>query len=290
MDPHDHLLQGKAAWLNQDFFIIRCAIYFGLWSLLSFFFLKTSLKQDETSDPKLTILMKKVSAPAMLIFGVTVTFFAFDMMMSLDPKWISTIYGVCFFAGSVMGFMALLTVFAQRVQRDGYLKKAITVEHYHDIGKLLFAFVFFWGYVTFSQYMLIWYANMPEETIFYMNRSTGGWFEVSMLLLFGHFIIPFVGLLSRYAKRVPSVLYIWAVFLLVMHYFDVFYQIKPNYKPVLMPGDDPISMVTLGWIDLACMAGIGGLYAANLWRMASKVSLIPSGDPRLQESLAFHNN
>ncbi|HYF51394.1 MAG TPA: quinol:cytochrome C oxidoreductase [Planctomycetota bacterium] len=279
----DHLIHAKHAYLNQGFFIVRLLIYFGAWSALSWFFLSTSLKQDQSGDPKLTLLMKNVSAPAILVFGLTITFFAFDMLMSLNPHWFSTIFGVCFFAGSAMGFFALLALFARRVQKGGQLKNVVTPEHYHDIGKLLFAFVFFWGYVNFSQFMLIWYANIPEETIYYQHRAVGGWFAIGMLLLFGHFLIPFVGLLSRYAKRIPQILCFWGVWLLIAHYFDILYLVKPNFE---MNGE---RYVSLGLLDIACLLGIGGLYVANLLRMAAKHPLVPVKDPRLDESLAFHN-
>jgi len=287
MQKNDPLVHAKVAYLNQNFFIIRLLVYFGGWSALAWFYLSTSLKQDESGDPKLTILMKNVSAPAILFYGLSVTFFSFDVLMSLNPHWFSTIFGVCFFSGCVLAFFATLALFARRLQNGGQLKNVVNAEHYHDIGKLLFAFVFFWGYVNFSQFMLIWYANIPEETIYYHQRSYGGWYAIGMVLLFGHFLIPFVGLLSRWAKRIPAILCFWSVWMLAMHYFDILYMVKPNME-IWIPEGERLGL-DFGLLDVACFIGIGGIFVANLLRMATKHPLVPMKDPRLPESLQFRN-
>ncbi len=176
----DALLQGKSAYLNPTFFVVRMAIYFGVWVLLARFFLTSSIRQDQSGDVSLTHRMQRFSAPAMLLYGVTVTFAAFDLLMSLDPHWFSTIFGVYYFSGCVVGFFALLTLVVFAVQRSGRLTKAITVEHYHDLGKLIFAFVVFWAYIAFSQYMLIWYANIPEETAWMLAYQVSMYCEKAM--------------------------------------------------------------------------------------------------------------
>ena len=155
----DAVLAGKAVYLNATFFYIRAGIYFAIWIALAFWFRRTSLKQDQTGDPQLTLKMARVAAPGMLLFSFTITFAAFDWIMSLDPHWYSTIFGVCYFAGSFMAILAYLTLLCLWLNRRGYLKGSVTVEHYHDLGKLMFAFMVFWTYVNFSQYFLIWYAN-----------------------------------------------------------------------------------------------------------------------------------
>ena len=157
----DPLLQGKQSYLNVPFFIARCAIYFAVWGLLATYYLRQSIRQDATGDPALTLRMQWWSAPGMLMFGLTITFFAIDALMSLNPHWFSTIWGVYFFSGCLVGFFALLAILVFIVQRNGRLADAITVEHYHDLGKLAFGFVVFWAYIAFSQYLLIWYANLP---------------------------------------------------------------------------------------------------------------------------------
>jgi hypothetical protein len=165
------------------------------------------------------------------------------------------------------------------LQKYGYLQDCITADHYHDLGKLLFGFVFFWGYIAFSQYMLIWYANIPEETTWYMARQTNGWTVISLLLLFGHFLLPFCGLMSRRAKRNKRVLAGWAVWLLVMHWVDLYWLAAPK------AGSGP----QFGVVDVLCLVGMLGLYGAVLLRIAAERGLIPQRDPWLAESLAFRN-
>lgn len=276
----DPLLHGKQPYLNVPFFVVRFAIYFAVWAVLSRYFLKTSVRQDQTGDRGLTAQMQKVSAPAMLLFALSLTFCAFDTLMSLEPHWFSTIFGVYFFAGSVVGFFCLMILMARGLQSSGIMRDVITVDHYHDLGKLLFGFVFFWGYIAFSQYMLIWYANIPEETEWYLERQTGEWVWVSLSLLFGHFLLPFPGLISRHAKRRLTILSFWAGFLLVMHWLDLYWLIMPSLQKEKLP---------FGVIDVACFLGVGGLYVANLGFTARDKVILAVKDPRLAESLAFEN-
>ena len=161
----------KRPYLNQPFFFIRWVIYFVSWIGLSLYFWRRSLDQDATGNDTITLRLQKLSAPAIIIFAITLTFAAFDLLMSLDPHWFSTIYGVYYFSGSFVGFLAVLILALMAFQNQGLLTRSITVEHYHDLGKLLFGFVFFWGYIAFSQYMLIWYGNIPEETGWLFRRA-----------------------------------------------------------------------------------------------------------------------
>ncbi|MCH5372962.1 MAG: quinol:cytochrome C oxidoreductase, partial [Planctomycetes bacterium] len=180
-----------------------------------------------------------------------------------------------------VGFLAALILAAQFLQHLGLLTASITVEHYHDLGKLLFGFVFFWGYIAFSQYMLMWYANIPEETGWYLIRQTDGWAGVSLVLLFGHLLLPFLGLLSRHVRRNRIALAGWALWLLVMHWIDLYWLVMPQFSESAGP--------TFGWIDLCCLVGLGAAYvSAVLWAAADR-ALIPVKDPRLLESLAFRN-
>ena len=191
----DHLLHAKEPWLNVPFFYVRTVFYFGVWSALAFWFHRQSTTQDRSGDARLTKTMEKTSTVSLIVFAFTVTFFAFDFLMSLTPHWYSTIFGVYFFAGCVLGFFALMSVLAFAVQSAGALKRTITTAHYHDIGKLIFAFTMFWAYIGFSQYMLMWYANLPEETVWYAARQEGSWATISLVLLFGHFVLPFFALM-----------------------------------------------------------------------------------------------
>ena len=289
-DPHavahdeTGLLLHKRAYLNPAFFIIRCAVVFGAWALLARYYLKTSLAQDAGGDPELTLRMQWWSAPGMLVFGVTVTVFAIDALMSLNPHWYSTIFGVYFFAGCAVGFFALLAVLVYGVQRAGRLTQSITVEHYHDIGKLAFGFVVFWAYIAFSQYLLIWYANIPEETVWYLPRQGDTWWiGVSLVLLFGHFLAPFVALLSRWPKRRRGTLAAAGVWLLLMHWLDLYYLVIPRAHAA------GHHAAPLHVSDVALLVGLGGLFAWLLLRPMARVSLLPQRDPRLDEALSFHN-
>jgi hypothetical protein len=277
----DELLQHKAPYLNPTFFAIRCVLYFAVWGLLARFFLLRSVEQDHSGDAALTVRMERLGPVALLLFACTVTFASFDWLMSLEPSWFSTIFGVYYFSGAVVGFLATIILLAALLQAAGRLNRSITIEHYHDLGKLLFAFVVFWGYIAFSQYMLIWYANIPEETTWYLVRQSGSWKWVSLLLLFGHLLIPFFGLLSRGVKRRKILLGFWAAWLLVAHWIDIYWLVMPS----LEPGGAP-----LGPIDACCLLGIGGIYLAGLARTVGNRSLVPLADPRLEESLAFENN
>jgi hypothetical protein len=276
----DHVLEGKQSYLNLPFFALRAVVYFGVWGGLTWYFWRRSLEQDKSGDVGLTLKMERLSYPAILLFALTITFAAFDWLMSLTPHWYSTIYGVYYFSGAVVGFLAIVILALIGLQATGRLASTVTAEHYQELGKLLFGFIIFWGYIAFSQYMLIWYANIPEETTWYLPRQQGSWAAVSLILLFGHLLIPFFGLMSREVKRRKALLGFWAAWLLVVHWLDVQYLVMPHVKPDGVP---------LGLIDLCCVVGIGLLYAAGALWFAGDRSLIPMRDPRLGESLGFEN-
>jgi hypothetical protein len=274
------LLQHKAGWLNPGFFAIRVVLYFTIWTLLSQYLYRTSLAQDESGDPAISIKQRRMSAPSMIVFALSLTFASFDFIMSLTPTWYSTIFGIYYFASCAMSFMATLGLLCMFVQKSGGVKSAITTEHYHDIGKFLFTFIFFWGYISFSQYMLMWYGNIPEETEFFLLRKEGEWLNVSVLIIFGHFLVPFVGMLSRNVKRNRSLLAFWSVWMLVMHFVQMFWLVKHNYDP---------HHVTFGLLDILCLVGIGGLFMGNVLRVLGSGTLTPIKEPRFEASLAFHN-
>lgn len=284
------LLQKKTAYLNKPFFIIRLAVYFLIWSWLGNFFLSKSTEQDLTGDESLTLKMQAVSAPGILIFALTTTFFAFDVLMSIVPHWFSTMFGVYYFAGCMVGFFAAMVLAMVLVQRDGKIPHAISQEHYHDVGKFLFAFIVFWAYIAYSQYMLYWYANIPEETMWYLPRqATYYWVGISLLLLFGHFIIPFLSLISRFPKRRPNLLWIGAVWMLVMHFVDMHYLVAPDVEGYHMEGH----AMRPGWAhlltDIPMTLGLAALFFYWVAREIGRHSLVPERDPRLNEALAFEN-
>jgi hypothetical protein len=272
----DDPLAGKRVYLNPTFFFIRAAIYFASWTFLSVWFARKSAKQDETGDPKLTVKMQVLSSPMLYVFAFTLTFAAFDWLMSLDPFWYSTIFGVYIFAGATLSSYAALALITLWFQKTKILRRVSTVEHRHDIGKLMWAFVIFWSYIAFSQYMLIWYANLPEETVFFRNRWTGSWVYVSLTLVFGHFAIPFLGLMSRHVKRNMLGLAAGAALVLVAHYVDMYWLVMPNLDP---------AGANLTWIDLAGLLAPGGVLATVVAWKAQQGPLYPLKDPRLVESM-----
>jgi len=276
---HDAILAGKVGFLNPTFFTIRIVLYFTIWIALSWFMFRTSTKQDESRDPQATLRMERFGAPGMILFALSANFAAFDLLMSLDPHWFSTIFGVYYFASSVVIFFAMMAMILVALQSSGRLTRVVTIEHYHDIGKFLFAFVVFWAYIAFSQYMLIWYGNLPEETGWFLKRQTEAWVPVSLALLFGHFVLPFFALISRHVKRRPRLLAVGALWMAAMHYLDLYWLAMPELST------DPV----FGLVDILIFLGIGGVFVAGFTLRMRRHSLIPDGDPRLNESIAFEN-
>ncbi len=281
--PDDHVVINKAAYLNVTFFTIRLVVYFVIWGALSAWFFRRSVAQDASRDPGITLSMEKVAAPGMFLFALSITFAAFDILMSLDPHWFSTVFGVYFFSGAFAAFLALLAVVVFVVQRSGRLTHAITNEHYHDIGKFMFAFIVFWAYIAFSQYLLIWYANVPEETIWYARRQTGGWTAMSILLLVGHFVVPFFLLISRTPKRRPALLTLLALWVLFIHWIDIYWLVMPEMN------HDAAGVVPFALGDVSMLLLLVGLFVALTARRLAGCSLVAEGDPRLVESLTFEN-
>jgi hypothetical protein len=277
---HDLLLHWKAPFLNVPFFLIRAVVYFACWSAIALFYYRLSRGQDETGDPAVSARLRRLAGPALIVLAVTTTFASIDWIMSLTPHWYSTIFGVYFFAGAFVGFIALLSVVAVAMRGAGLLDTAITAEHLHDVGKLLFAFTAFWAYIGFSQFFLIWYANIPEETSWYQARLEGSWQAVSILLMIGHFAVPFFYLMGRAVKRRAATLAAGGAWLLVMHYVDLYWLVMPT----LHTGG-----VSPSVLDVAALLAVGGCVAATAGWLLRRHALVPLGDPRLPESLAFEN-
>ncbi len=277
---HDALLRWKAPYLNVPFFLIRAALFFGCWSLIALFYYRRSRGQDATGDPAVAARLRRLAGPAIIVLAVTQTFASFDWIMSLTPHWYSTIFGVYYFAGAFVGFIALLSVVAVATRRAGLLDTVISAEHLHDVGKLLFAFTAFWAYIAFSQYLLMWYANLPEETIWYRARLEGSWETVSLVLMVGHFGAPFFFLMGRAVKRRGSTLAVGGAWLLAMHFVDLYWQVMPTLHP---DGVRPSAL------DVATFVAIGGCFVAAASWLMRRQALVPLRDPRLAESLAFEN-
>ncbi|MEM8783740.1 MAG: hypothetical protein AAGE65_12915 [Planctomycetota bacterium] len=280
------------------FWALRWIIYFGVFALIGVGYWKLSVKQDVTGDPELTNTREKYAPAAVIAFTLGVTFMSVDLLMSLDPVFFSTMFAVIFFANAFTAGLATIILTLTVLKKRGYLPN-VNVEHFHDLGKLLFAFVFFWGYVSFSQFMLIWYANLPETTYWWEIRGgttlaggvqdaaaptyLSGWSWVLLFLLFFHLFLPFAILLSKHVKRHPFWRTVMCVWLLVVVYVDLYWYVMP----VLTSPN-----IGLGYlpIDLLVGAGLICLLLASAIRRLAKHSLVAKNDPRMKESLALDTN
>ncbi len=279
---HEEVMKSKTWWLRRGFFYGRMVIYLGVWILLGTFLFRTSVGQDRSKDPMVTKRLQRFSAPGLVLLAFSMTFAAFDWIMSLEPSWYSTIFGVTFWSGAAMVINALLILTFLSMRQDNLLTKEVNVEHYHDLGKLLFGFMCFWAYVCFSQFMLIWYAALPEETTFFHHRwDVGPWKTISLLIIFLHFLVPFVFIMSRNIKRNLSTLKWGAIMLLCLHIVDIYWLVMPN-----VPHQTTFS---IHWMDLFCLMGPVGLYLALVFWTMTRQAIIPIGDPRLDRSLHFQN-
>ncbi len=289
MDPHhaagDAIVEGKQAYLNDGFWTIRALLYFAIWSGFGVWFWKSSVAQDSLADVEaarsVTKKQNAVSYPTIIFFALSVSFAAVDWAMSLDPHWFSTMWGVWFFAGCTVSGFAFLGVNLLLMKRAGLLPQ-VNSEHLHDVGKLTYAFVIFWAYVSFSQFFLIWYANIPEETSFFHDRMGDGnpWETIGIILMVGHFGLPFLALMPRTIKRNATTLLIGCVYMLVLHFFDMCYAILPA---------DHSSHGTVTVAAVLCAVGMFSLVWAVTTFMHARNALIPVKDPRLPESMAFVN-
>jgi len=304
VNPHfEHLSDKYNFWLTPGPWLVRAIIYMAVWAFLSWFFFSHSTAQDKDGDVRHSLRMETFCYPAAILYAITQSFAAMDWVMSMESQWFSTMFVVYYFAASCCGYFAvqILTIFF--LQRRGRLTSEITLEHYQDAGKLLFAFgIVFWAYIGFSQYMLIWYAGIPEETGWYLTRQMSGWFWVSLALLFGHFAAPFVGIISKHPKRMKHIIALAAGWMLLLHFIDVYWLVMPqvpdeqiatatSYAQIGREAAEDPSMVGYGWhlLDITCLVGLVGLLAAGTFRRLGSVALIPEQDPRLHESLAFEN-
>lgn len=298
---HDHLLHEKSSYLNITFWWIRAVVFFAVWALLSRFYFGLSRRQDASGDYKATNTMQWFAPLAMILYALTQTFASYDWIMSLEPKWFSTMFGVYYFAVSVTGFFSAILLLIFFLQKSGRLQEAITREHYHDLGKLLFGFgVVFWAYIGYSQYMLIWYANIPIETSWFFPRQIGPWYWVSLILIFGHFVLPFLLLVSRWPKRFKGSIAIIAGWMLIIFCVDVYWLVIPVVPESALAGaetyDQLVEAVTpasLGWqlnaVDFLLPASMLSLLLSGTMFNLRRCSLVPTSDPRLEESLSFEN-
>ena len=284
---HDAVLQHKAPYLNVPFFIVRTAIYFTIWSSLAFLISKLSLDQ-ESGEHGQALKMQRLSGGGLVLYALTVLFMSVDWIMSLDPHWFSTIYGILFMGGQGLSAMAFTIAVIVLLSRTEPMSRVIAPAHLHDLGKLMLAFVMLWAYFSFSQFLIIWSANLPEEIPWYLKRMGGGWGYVGLGLIFLHFALPFVLLLSRDLKRNGRTLIGVALAVIVMRLVDLFWLIGP------LGHNDPAeaghyvgqpAILHLHWLDAVAPIAVGGIWVAIfLWQLQTR-SLLPLGEPYLAEAL-----
>lgn len=279
---HDHILEAKAPYLNDTFFLVRTVAFFVIWIAFAFFFVRGSIRQDAGGDGRAagTKRMRNVSGPFIIVFGFTATFASFDWVMSLEPHWFSTIYGVYVFGGMFLAALAAITIGVIWLRGRGVLDaKLVTRDHLYSLGGLLFAFTCFWAYISFSQFMLIWYGNLPEETIYYVKRLENGWFTVSMLVVALRFVLPFFLLLSRGAKMNAKRLVQVSVLVLLGQLVDLYWLIMPAAQ-----GATP----TLGWQEFGPTALFTGVLLLYVAVFLGKHKAVAAGDPFFEKSRDFH--
>jgi hypothetical protein len=277
---HDAVLQSKSAYLSQNFFLLRAYVFFGLWSLWIFSIYHQSTKQDTEKSIRQMHIASRWSAPGLFLVVVVGTLASFDWLMSIEPKWYSTIFGLYILSGGALSFMSVVTLVALGFRRSGILTKSITMEHYHDLGKWMFALTAFYTYIAFSQYMLIWYANLPEETIWYRHRTAGSWLWWGLAMPFIRFIIPFFTLLCRPAKRNLTILGLVAGWSLIVEYIDLYWIVMPEY---FKTGPQ------IHWLDFATLAATVSLCGLVFWGRFKKHKMVPVGDLRFEQGLHFEN-
>jgi hypothetical protein len=277
----DKMLQAKSAYLNTPFFMVRVFAIIIIWVFFYFMIIRNSRSQDATSNQLLTKRNITLSVIFIPVFAITITLVAVDWIMSLESKWFSTIFGVYLFAGVAWSSLAALTIVSIKLKEKGFLHPAVKEDHYYSLGTLMFAFTAFWGYIAFSQYMLIWYGNLPEETFWFMQRWEGGWKIVSVLLIVAHFIVPFFYLLSYESKTNPRKLKFISIWILCVHFLDLYWMIMPS-----MSRNN--HAYSFSWIDFVFPLNFIGLLFVVFKKVAEKINLVPVGDPKLERGLNFH--
>jgi hypothetical protein len=270
------VLQGKARYLNLSFFSLRAAVYFAIWLTLAFFLNKWSLEQDRTADPRSTKAMRLLSGPGMVLFVFTVTFASIDWYMSLEPEWYSTIYGFIFVASWSMSALAFVIAAMATLSKDEPMKRVVAPLHFHDLGKLLLALVMLWAYFAFSQFLITWSGNLPEEISWYLPRTRGTWGGIAVAVVILHFALPFLFLLSRRLKRNPEKLVVVAELRLVMRLVDLLWMIGPAFTK---------EHFHVSWMDVLAPVAFGGLWLAMFASQLRKRSLIPINDPQFETVL-----
>jgi hypothetical protein len=269
-------LQHKQPYLNVPFFLIRTAVYFAGWIFLSWYFNRWSDAEDREGNARAHEKMTTLAGPGLLFWGFSVTFMVIDWILSLDPKWFSTIFGMLFIANQALTSMAFLIALMVLLSYRRPMSEILTARHLHDLGKFLLALVMVWAYFSFSQFLIIWAGNLPEEIPWYLTRLNGGWEYVALALVLGHFALPFALLLSRDLKRNFKLLAGIAVFILFMRSVDIYWLVAPNFSKISFH---------VSWMDITTPIGLVGIWLAYFLTQLEKRPLMPPNDPNLEEAL-----
>jgi len=265
----DAVLQAKRAYLNSTFFVVRAVVYFLSWIIFAWLLNRWSVEQDKTGNPNLIRRFQLLSGPGIIVYSLAMTFASIDWGMSLEPHWFSTIYGVLFIVGQALAAMAFATAVAVRLSESPPLSQFMNAQVFQDLGNLLLAFIMLWAYISFSQYLIIWAGNLPDEIPWYLHRGSNGWQWVAALLALFHFAIPFVLLLGRGNKRNKAFLGKIAIAVLVMRWVDVYWLIAPSFAPA----------VGIHVLDVLLFGIIGVIWFYVFWGQLMKMPLVPLRDP-----------
>ena len=272
----DAVLRAKSFYLNVPFFIARMALYFAIWSAIVYLLNKWSVEQDRSGPLPWAKKMEALSGPGLVIYALTITFASTDLLMSLDPHWFSTVYGLLVMVGQGLSALSFVIAVTVLLATGPPLSNIITKRHLHDLGKMLLAFVMLWAYLSFSQLIIIWSGNLPEEIPWYVNRLNGGWQYVGAVLLFFHFVLPFAMLLSQSLKKNPKLLLFVALWVVVIRLVDIIWLVEPNFDK---------GVLRLHWMDLAAPVGIGGVWIWWFLKNLQQQPLMPINAPDLQKNL-----
>ena len=272
----DEVLHHKHLYLNTPFFVVRAAIYFAVWNILTYFLNAWSLEQDETADPRFARRMQILSAGGLVAYGLTITFASFDWLMSLDPRWYSTIYGVLIMGGQGLSAMAFLIAVLVWLSRRAPLDRIVVPAHFHDLGNLLLAFVMLWAYFSFSQYLIIWSGNLPVEISWYTHRLHTGWRVIGLSLVMFHFVVPFCLLLSRAVKREPQIIVKLVIGIMIVRIVDLYWLIAPEFHT---------NGVSVSWLDVLLPVSMFAIWLACFVRQLRDRAILPVHDPEFDEAL-----
>jgi hypothetical protein len=270
------VLRHKQLYLNTPFFIARVVLYFAIWNAISYFLNRWSLEQDRTGDPSIPRRMQRLSAAGLVLYGLTITFASFDWLMSIQPEWYSTIYGVLIIGGQGLSGIAFLILAIAWLSRRPPLNDIIVADHFHDAGNLTLAFVMLWAYFAFSQYLIIWAGNLPREILWYQHRLQTGWRAIGILLVVFHFAVPFFVLLSRRVKRQAVALARLAAAILVARVIDLFWLVAPDFHR---------EGVSISWLDVLLPLSLAAIWlGCFIWQLRGR-AIFPVYDPEFDETL-----